>query len=121
MKFKKKLKLFYFKKENKVRLSIKVSKLSTNEYTFSVDKFESLLNSWKTDKGISFDDNGLFWHCVLKKQSPRPYRYPANYVKLSCFTGLMHFHYRLTSNDMYELEKEYFYQKNNKMYWDDDV
>jgi len=43
---------------------------------------------------------------------------PASYIKITAYNNGMQHHFRFDLADMIELEKDYYYQKNNGMYWD---
>ena len=116
------LKLYLFKDKNRVSLSIKVSDTCVNSYYIDVDDFERIVESWKEPNGFEIQATDSHWFFQHKTSTPRPECAKTSYVRISVHTnGPITFHYRVSFSDMYNLEKEYFYQKNNKMYWDDDV
>ena len=116
------LKLYLFKDKNRVSLSIKVSDTCVNSYYVDVDDFERILGSWKKPHGFEIQTTNGYWFFQHKTSTPRPECAKTSYVRISVHaSGSTTFHYRVSYNDMCNLEKEYFYQKNNKMHWDDDV
>ena len=50
-----------------------------------------------------------------KQHTPRPEQALASYIKISTIDE----HFRYNYEDMLALERDYFYQTNNKMYWDE--
>ena len=120
--FTSRLKLYLFKNQNRVSLSIKVSDNYVNGFSFVVEDFEKIIQSWKQPKGIDMRIDGAHWHINHKSTTPRPECAKTSYVRISVHPpGPVAHHYRVSYEDMYNLEKDYFYQKNNEMYWDNDV
>lgn len=119
MKYTKPIKIYLFKDKDRVDVSIKVNDTLVNGYSFRQHEFESILQQWET--GIEFPFEGGYVFVVYKKYGPRPEKRLDPYVRFSVSIGYNTFHHRLTYDDMIELEKEYHYQKNNKMYWDENV
>ena len=117
--FKKPLKIYLFKDRLTVNFNIRVSDSSVNTYEINASDFENLLEHWQDQDGIEFriDDND--WHVQWKKRGPRPQCEVVDYVKISVSVNTgQTFHYRVDFLDMHQMQQEYFYQKNNKMYWD---
>jgi hypothetical protein len=114
------LKIYLFKDRQLVSLSIKVSDNCVNSYDLAISDFEKILDSW--DKQ-GFDDRlgPAWWSVCHKKSTPRPECASANYVRISVSINNQNFHYRVDYTDMYQVKKDYFYQKNNVMYWDNNV
>jgi hypothetical protein len=119
MKYTTPIKIYLFKDKNKVDISIKVTDELVNGYRFKIDEFEKILNYWKT--GVEFDFDGGYLYVEYKKHGPRPEKVPSPYVRFSISCHGLTFHHRLSYNDMLQLEKDYFFQKSNVMYWDQNV
>ena len=117
MKYTKPIKIYLFKDQNRVDVSVKVTDDLVNGYRFTIDEFEKIINNWK--HGVEFQFEGGYAVVEYKKHGPRPERKIDPYVRFSISIGYGTFHHRLTYDDMITIEKEYFYQKNNKMYWDE--
>lgn len=116
------LKLYLFKNQDKVSLSIKVSDSCVNGYYFNVKDFESIIQNWQQPKGFELQTADGRWFFQYKRSTPRPESANASYVRISVHPhGPMTHHYRVDFSDMINLEKDYFYQKHNVMYWDNDV
>lgn len=117
--FTKPLKIYLFKDRNVVNFNIKVSNNAVNAYELTIADFENLLENWRKQDGIELKINNNHWHVQWKKRGPRPRCEVVDYVKISVSTNTgQTFHYRVDFIDMHEMQQEYFYQKNNKMYWD---
>lgn len=112
------LKLYLFKKENRVKFSIKVSDVCVNTYNLDIEQVEYLLSKWKENLGAEFNYGKADWHVVWKKCGPRPENAPTSFVAINIHYPGQSFHYRVSYDDMITLEKDYYYQKNNKMHWD---
>lgn len=121
LKFDSVFKLYLMKNTNKVKLAIKVSDNLVNEFFFNQEQFDQIMNGWENNKGIEIKVDSINWHFAHKKNSPRPVNQPTSYVKISAYVNSMGLHYRVSYDDMINLKKDYFYQKNNKMHWDTDV
>jgi hypothetical protein len=120
--FTSRLKLYLFKNKNKVSLSIKVSDNCVNGFLFDIDDFEKIIGSWKKPGGFETQIDDAYWLFMHKQSTPRPECAKTSYVRISVHPkGPVAYHYRVSYEDMYNLEKDYFYQKNNEMYWDNDV
>jgi hypothetical protein len=64
MKYTDPIKVYLFKDKNKVDLSIKVTDQLVNGYSFKIDEFESIINSWKT--GVEFSFAGGYLYVVME-------------------------------------------------------
>ena len=118
-KFKKKLKIYLFKNKKTVDFSIRVSHNCVNVYKLNQQNFEEILENWKT--GIDKDIGNLYWCIEYKQTTSKPENAPTSYVRISVYTGNSpSFHYRVDYDDMLSVEKDYYYQKNNIMSWDND-
>lgn len=119
MKYKKNIKIYLFKDLNKVDISFKVTKKLVITYHLSTEKFELLVNNWKN--GINFNEDNFYWYVQHKKSGSKPENKKASFVRCSISKNGSTFHYRFTFEDFVVLEKDYFFQKNNIMFWDKDV
>ena len=114
--FTKTFKLYLFKNENRVDLSIKVTDTYVQTFSLSTDDMQDLIRNWRIE--FKRQIQGSFWLVQHKKYSPRPNPEPANYVRFSVYNGGVGHNFRVTVDDMLSIEKEFSYQLNNKMYWD---
>jgi hypothetical protein len=115
------LKIYVFKEKQTVSFSIKVSDNFVNTFELDINDFEKILDKWKSPGGFDEMLKNHWWTLCYKKTTPRPECSPASYVRISVSVNNQQFNYRVDYSDMIRLEKDYFYQKNNKMYWDKDV
>jgi hypothetical protein len=118
LEFTKPLKIYLFKETNDVSISIRVSSTCVNSYTLKTEEFEKILGFWNKKGGCQIQTNNAVWHVQHKTSGPRPESAVCSYVRIAIYLGNQAFHYRVDYNDVYEMQKDYFYQKNNKMYWD---
>jgi hypothetical protein len=112
------LKIYLFKEKNKVSLSVKVSDSLVTEYTFTIDEFNEFVSCWDKPQGVNAVYSGVHWSVLHKTTTPRPEASAANYVRLSAYKNGIGMHHRVDYIDMLNVRKDYFYQQNNKMYWD---
>lgn len=112
------LKIYLFKDKNQVSFSVKISDSCVNEYTFTIEEFDEFIDHWDSDSGIDKKYSGRHWSVKHKRSTPRPESTPASYVRLSVYANGIGIHHRVDYTDMLRVRKEYFYQKNNRMYWD---
>jgi len=112
------LKIYLFKDKNQVSFSVKISDSCVNEYTFTIDEFDDFISQWDSQTGIDRMYSGRRWSVLHKKSTPRPESNTASYIRLSVYINGIGIHQRVDYTDMMQIRKEYFYQKNNKMYWD---
>ena len=118
LEFTKNLKIYLFKDKDRVTFSVKVSDSYVNEYSFSINEFEEFINQWDAHGGIDKQYSSGHWSVMCKKSTPRPESAPASYVRLTVYKNGIGNHHRVNYTDMLEVRKDYFYQKNNKMYLD---
>ena len=122
MKFKHPIKLYIFKDRDIADVSIKVTDSYVVTYHFSVNTLQDILREWKNPNGgfeCKFKDDQYGITVQYKQRGPRPERAEASYVRWSIWkNGITHNH-RLEYDDMLYLERETFFQLNNKMHWDE--
>lgn len=118
LEFSSNLKMYLFKDKDRVIFSIKVSDSMVSEYNFTIQEFEHFLDNWNKPEGLELKTSSNHWSIGYKTQTPRPERAATSYVRLSVYANGFGFHHRVDYTDMYNLQKDYFYQKNNVMYWD---
>lgn len=114
--FSKALKIYLFKHRQQISLSIRVSKSTVNTFRLNQQHFEQLLDNWQ--QGIELNTEHNHWLIQHKTICPRPERATTSYVRITVSTNNIEYNYRVTYADMLELEKDYYYQKHNTMYWD---
>ena len=119
MKFDKIFKIYIFKEKNRVNLSLRASDSLVIEYRMNVEHMKYILENWKN--GTEIDTGHNVWLIEYKKYGPRPERKYGPYVRISVNHGGIKFHYRLSYDDMLHLERDFYYQINNMMYWDKNV
>lgn len=112
------LKMYLFKERDKVSFSVKVSETCACEYSFTIAEFEEFIATWDTTNGTDKLYSGVHWSVSHKKSTPRPESGPASYIRLSAYKNGIGMHHRVDYIDMLNVRKDFFYQKNNKMYWD---
>ena len=116
MHFDKTFKIYLFKENARVDFTIKVNNHLAITYWLDVKDFETLLNGWRN--GVNMEEGGRHWYMEHKKHGPRPESKATSYVRLSISGNGQRFNYRVKYSEIEMLEKEYFYQKHNKMFWD---
>lgn len=112
------LKIYLFKEKNKVSFSVKVSDSMVNEYSFTCDEFNEFINQWDQQAGVDKQYSGVHWSVMHKKSTARPESAAANYVRLSAYKNGIGHHHRVDYADLLAVRKDYFYQQNHRMYWD---
>lgn len=105
------IKLYYFKEENQISLSIKVNDNFVNTYRFTEQQFDNIVDKWNQPGGIEFKTDNGSWMFQHKKRGPRPICEPSNYVRIDFWRDEQSFHYRIGYDDMILLVKDYYYQK----------
>ncbi len=112
------LKIYLFKEKNKVSFSVKISDCLVTEYSFTIDEFNEFISTWDKPQGINAVYSGVHWSVLHKTTTARPEAGSANYVRLTANKNGIGMHHRVDYSDMLNVKKDYFYQQNNKMYWD---
>jgi len=116
--FTKPFKLYLFKDRNTVDWALRVNDTYVQTYTIPQQSFEELIVNWQRPEGHNIAFNNIHFSVQHKKWTPRPEGLPASYIKITAYNNGMQHHFRFDLADMIELEKDYYYQKNNGMYWD---
>ena len=114
MKYNKPIKLYLFKDKN-IKLCLRVSDNMVHHFNWDIELFEDMLLNWRTHWAKDR------WDIMWKTRGPRPERAPASYVSMSFYQTGQGLHFRFDYDDFVALEKDYYYQKHNKMHWDNDV
>jgi hypothetical protein len=106
--FKDNLKMYLYK-DDRVKLTVRISDNCAREYHFSIPVFEILLREWASptwlnvtamhDTDVVVEDKG-------------------NYVKFTSYKEGLIMHHRITFDDMTWLAAEYARQSNHRMHWD---
>jgi hypothetical protein len=106
--FKDNLKMYLYKND-RVKLTVRISDNCAREYHFSIPVFEILLREWASptwlnvtamhDTDVVVEDKG-------------------NYVKFTSYKEGLIMHHRITFDDMTWLATEYARQSNQRMHWD---
>jgi len=117
LEFTKPLKIYLFKDRDTVDFAIRISNSHTVTYTLPREVFAEFVKHWRDPQGYSFQHNGQGWNIQYKTTTPRPEMARASYVRISVCVGPT-YHYRVNHEDMVDIEKEFFYQTHNTMYWD---
>lgn len=104
-------KLYLFKHRERVKLTVMVHDTYGITYLWDQDQFEEMITTWKDEWTGKARGTDIF---VGPKKGTDP---KDRFVRFSSSAqfGCEH---RFTYNQMEELHKEYFYQKENKMPWD---
>ena len=114
--FNKPFKLYYFKNKNIIDWSLRISDNYVKTFKFRPEDFSSMMKSWHVKGGCQISTyNNITINIEHKKYTPRPDSIPTSYIKISINDEQFRYDYE----DMLVLERDYFYQTNNKMYWDE--
>lgn len=113
-------KIYLFKDKDRVDLTIRVA--DNYAHTYSIDKvdLENLISNWREPLGYSFKFGQYHANIQHKKSTPRPISAPADYVRFTVYAGAIQHQYRVDAADIEQLEKDFEYQCNNIMFWDND-
>ena len=113
-------KLYLYKDRGHVNLCLRISPECVIGYDVDIDGFERILAEWDGPRGIELHSMDSVFCVEHKKYTPRPERTPASYVKFTVYRHGMSFNHRMRYDDMQGMRNEYFYQKHNRMHWDED-
>lgn len=116
--FSKLFKLYIFKDRNQAELAIRVSDTYVQTFTLPIDSLKQILTQWNTPQGFNDRIQGNHWTVQHKRNAPRPTSEPCSYVRFAVFINWVGHNFRVDATDMIDLEKDFYYQINNKMYWD---
>jgi hypothetical protein len=115
--FSKTFKLYVFKDKGTADLTIKVTDNFAQTYHIPVDTLQEIVDQFDVGQGWQGSVNGNFWLAQQKYSTPRT-QTPNTYVRISVYINGVGHQYRIDPDDMLELRKDLFYQRNNPMYWD---
>ena len=112
--FDKKVKLYVFKNEGMASVSFLINEWTTVNKRFTIDEMTQIANNWRQGvSGLETEDAGRIWW-EHRDVGPRPLEEPASFVGIS----IQGWNFRLTVEEMEQLEKEFIHQLNNKNHWD---
>ena len=106
--FKDNLKMYLYKND-RVKLTVRMSDNCAREYHFSIQDLERLLKEWNTPNWLELEVLNNTGIVVEDK---------GNYVKFTSYKDGLIMHHRITFEDMAWLATEYTRQSNNRMHWD---
>ncbi len=104
------VKIYLFKKRQRLKMSIRVSDVYAMTYYWDQDQFEDMIYNWQNDWSGKAKGMDVFI-------GPKSDRGGKKFVRLS-FASHGCGEHRLTRGTMLQLKKEYERQKNNVMPWD---
>ena len=106
--FKDNLKMYLFKND-RVKLTVRMSDNCAREYHFSIQDFERLLKEWNTPTWLNV--TAMYNTDIVVEDK-------GNYVKFTSYKDGLIMHHRITFEDMAWLATEYTRQSTNRMHWD---
>ena len=113
-------KIYLFKDTQGVDLTIRIADNYAHTYSLGKVDLENLLANWQEPLGYSFKFGHISGSIQHKKSTPRPISAPADYVRITMYSGGIQHQYRVDAADIEQLEKDFEYQCNNVMFWDKD-
>ena len=106
-------KLFVFKDEDEVSISLRLSDSCCKSFNLPLSDFQYIIDNWK--EGVSgYDIDGSRWWWEYRDCGPRPECHPAHYVAIST-NG---WNWRCTVDEMEILTQQFNHQLVNKNHWD---
>ena len=112
--FSKTIKLYVFKDEGNVSVTFRITDHCSRSLSMTIDEFRSILDQWRDPQGAVYTEDSGKWWWELRDRGPRPECEPAHFVAISN----MGWNWRITVDEMIELEETFYYQLNNKNHWD---
>ena len=112
--FSKTIKLYVFKDEGNVSVTFRITDYCSRSLSMTIDEFRSILDQWRDPQGAVYTEDSGKWWWEYRDRGPRPEGVPAHYVAISN----MGWNWRITVDEMIELEESFYYQLNNKNHWD---
>jgi hypothetical protein len=106
-------KIYLFKPQREVKLSIMVSRHVVDTYRVQQDSFEQLMSACADPQGASIQSHGVEWWAQHKHRGR-----PSEYVRISAWFAGASRDYRSTRSQIDLLCAEYDRQKHNRMPWD---
>jgi len=111
--FNKTFKLFVFKGDNEVSISLRITDKCCRSFMMPLEDFTYIINNWRTGvDGRNIDGNRWWWE--YRDCGPRPEIAPADFVSISVHG----WNWRVTVAEMEELESAFNFQLINKNHWD---
>lgn len=111
--FDKPVKIYVFKDENEVSVSFLITPVCTQQYNFTLREFREIIENWRDGDCMINTHEGKWWW-EYRDCGPRPECKPMEFVAIS-HRG---FNYRLSVEEMEQVEKDFIYQLNNENHWD---
>jgi len=107
------VKIYLFKDKDEVKVSFRVTDYCNIHRYIETEKFEYILANWRTGvEGLETRSGKYYWY--YSDCGPRPDCVPAQFVVINT----REWSFRISVQDMEQMEAEYEHQKHNKMHWD---
>jgi hypothetical protein len=106
--FKENLKMYLYKND-RVKLTVRISDNCAREYHFSIQAFEILLQEWNAPAWLNV--TAMYDTDIVVEDK-------GNYIKFTSYKAGLILHHRITFDDLTWLATEYARQSNNRMHWD---
>ena len=106
-------KLFVFKSDNEVSISLRITDKCCRSFMMPLEDFTYIINNWRTGvNGYEIDGDRWWWE--HRDCGPRPHCLDADFVSIS--TG--GWNWRVGVDEMIELETQFNAQLIQKNHWD---
>ena len=114
--FDKPIKIYYFKDESTVSVSFLITSNVVLKTEFTELEFDTIRSIWNVNdgvQGLETQHNGKIWW-EHRTVGPRPDEVECDHVVID----IRDFNFRFETSDIENMFKEYLFQKENTMYWD---
>ena len=110
------IKIYYFKDEAVVSCSFMITEYVVLKCEFTEKEFDYICENWNVEDGVQglrTEHNGKIWW-ERRIVGPRPACHECDHVVVD----IRDFNFRIETQDMEDVVREYYFQKNNAMHWD---
>lgn len=115
LKFTKPIKIYTFKTDNKVKLSFRISDNCVWNEWITIEHFHYICDNWNKGDGVQGLETNMgkvWWE--HRDRGPRPECKPEDFVAID----FSDWSFRISTQDMKDLVKEFYMQLSNKNHWD---
>ena len=110
------IKIYYFKDEAAVSCSFMITEYVVLKCEFTEKEFDYICEHWNVDDGVqglrTEHNHKIWWE--RRTVGPRPDKKDCDHVVID----VRDFNFRIETQDMEDVVREYYFQKNNAMHWD---
>lgn len=107
------VKIYVYKDKNEVSVNFRISDNCVYSDMMTLSQFQYIIDNWQQGhEGIETSMGKVYWE--RRRLGPRPEQAPCDFVAINFFKWC----FRITTEEMFEVEKDFYRQLKGKNHWD---